>query len=260
MRKKIALITGATSGIGLATARLFAKNSWDLILTGRRKDRLENLKKELESENNIEIQILCFDIRINSEVERAINSLSKEWRNISLLVNNAGLAAGLDEFQDANVADWDQMIDTNIKGLLYISKIISKDMVARNNNGIKGGHIINVGSIAGSQTYPKGHVYCGTKHAVHSITEGMRIDLGAHGVKVSSVSPGLVQTEFSMVRFKGDEQKAKPVYQGYKPLGAEDVAESIYFSATAPPHVNLADILVLPTAQVMATITYKESQ
>jgi len=252
--KKLALITGATSGIGLATARLFAKNSWNLILTGRRQDRLENLKQELESENNIEIQILCFDIRVNQEVESAINSLSEEWNNVDLLVNNAGLAAGLDEFQDASIADWDQMIDTNIKGLLYISKIISQDMVSR-----KSGHIINVSSIAGSQTYSRGHVYCGTKHAVKSITEGMRIDLGAYGVKVSSVSPGLVETEFSMVRFKGDEKKAEPVYKGYKPLQAEDVAESIYFSATAPAHVNLADILILPSAQVMATITYKNN-
>jgi len=253
MKNKTILITGASSGIGKATAHLFAKNENNIILTGRREDRLNAISTDLRSKYGIKATPLCFDIRNNNEVISAYNSLEKDWQSVDILINNAGLAAGLDEFQDSSTDDWEQMIDTNIKGLLYMSKIVSKDMVENKN-----GHIINISSIAASNVYQKGHVYCGTKHAVDAISKGMRIDLMPHNVRVSSVSPGLVETEFSLVRFKWERESAENVYKGYQPLKAEDIAESVYFVADRPPHVNINDLLIMPTAQANAYYLNKD--
>lgn len=242
--QKIALITGATAGIGKATAFKLAKAGYSLIITGRRETKLNNLAKEIEEESKQNVYPLCFDIRQLNEVNCAIDNLPHQWKNIDLLVNNAGLAVGVSPLQEGETEDWERMIDTNIKGLLYISRKISPLMIARNK-----GHIINIASIAGKEVYPGGNVYCATKHAVDALTKGMRIDMLPHGIKVSSVSPGMVDTEFSTVRFKGDKQKADQVYQGFTPLCANDIAETILFVATRPPHVNINDILIMPTAQ-----------
>lgn len=250
---KTILITGATAGFGEASARLFAKNSWNLIITGRRKERLEKLKTELKSMYNIDVLSLCFDVRNLNEVQYAISSLNDNWKQIDVLLNNAGLAAGRGPIQDGVYDDWEQMIDTNIKGLLYMMREVSPLMIVRNQ-----GHIINVSSLAGWESYGGGNVYCGTKHAVRSISRSARIDLVAHNIKVSVISPGAAETEFSLVRFKGDEEKANAVYDGYLPLQAEDVANSIYFMATQPAHVNIEEIFILPTAQATATITHKQ--
>ena len=245
---KIALITGATSGIGEATARILAQNNYSLIITGRRKDRLEKLKKELTSNYNINIQILAFDIRHKNEVDNAINNLSESWKKIDVLINNAGLASGLSTIQEGSIDNWEEMIDTNIKGLLYISRIIAPWMITN-----KKGHIVNLSSIAGKEVYPNGNVYCATKHAVDALTKAMRIDLLSHGIKVSSIAPGMVDTEFSLVRYKGDKDKADNVYSGLTPLYAEDIAEAILFIVTRPAHVNINDILIMPTAQANST-------
>lgn len=250
---KTILITGATAGFGEASARLFAKNGWNLIITGRRKERLEKLETELKSMYNIEVLSLCFDVRNLNEVQHAISSLNEDWKQIDVLLNNAGLAAGRGPIQDGVYDDWEQMIDTNIKGLLYMMREVSPLMITRNQ-----GHIINVSSLAGWESYGGGNVYCGTKHAVRSISRSARIDLVAHNIKVSVISPGAAETEFSLVRFKGDEEKANAVYEGYLPLQAEDVANSIYFMATQPAHVNIEEIFILPTAQATATITHKQ--
>ena len=244
---RIALITGATAGIGEATSNLLAKNNFDLIVTGRRKDRLDLLKEKLITNTKAKIHTLCFDIRSLEETTNAINSLPDEWKKIDVLVNNAGLAAGLNTVQEGAVDDWEQMIDTNIKGLLYITRLVSPGMIERG-----AGHIINISSIAGKETYPMGNVYCATKHAVQSVTKGMRLDMLKHGIKVSSVSPGAVDTEFSEVRFKGDKERANQVYKGFTPLYAPDVAESILFVLTRPKHVNIDDILIMPTDQAYA--------
>ncbi len=244
---KIALITGATSGIGEATAILLAKNNFDLILTGRRAERLRLLKDKLITETQSKIFLLNFDIRNKEESSDAFNSLPEEWKNIDLLINNAGLAAGLSTIQEGDTDDWEQMIDTNVKGLLYITRLVSPIMVKRET-----GHIVNISSIAGKETYPMGNVYCATKHAVQSVTKGMRLDLLKYGIKVSTVCPGAVETEFSTVRFKGDTDKAKQVYTGFTPLLAQDIAESILFIVTRPKHVNIDDILVMPTAQAFS--------
>jgi len=253
MQGKIVLITGASSGIGKASAWKFAESGANLIITGRRKERLLDLKSAIEDKTGMKVQVLSFDIRNQHEVKSALNSLDDKWKNIDILVNNAGLAAGLDEFQDASLDDWEQMIDTNVKGLLYISKIISKEMSER-----KSGHIINISSIAASNVYQKGHVYCATKHAVDAITKGMRIDLMPYNVRVSSVSPGLVETEFSLVRFKWDNETAENVYKGYTPLKAEDVADSVFYVANTPTHVNINDLIIMPTAQPNAYYLNKE--
>lgn len=245
--KQIALITGATSGIGEATALLLAKNNYNIIITGRRSDRLISLQKRIESASDSKIFILNFDIRNLSENELAINSLPIEWQNIDVLINNAGLAAGFSSIQDGVINDWEQMIDTNVKGLLYITRLISPGMIER-----KKGHIINISSIAGKETYPFGNVYCASKHAVQSLTKGMRIDLLKHGIKVSSVSPGAVETEFSEVRFNGDKNKAKQVYKGFTPLCAQDIADTILFVLNRPKHVNIDDILIMPTDQAFS--------
>ena len=249
---KTILITGATAGFGEASARLFAKNGWNLIITGRRKERLEKLETELKSMYNIEVLSLCFDVRNLNEVQHAISSLNDNWKQIDVLLNNAGLAAGRGPIQDGVYDDWEQMIDTNIKGLLYMMREVLPLMITRNQ-----GHIINVSSLAGWESYGGGNVYCGTKHAVRSISRSARIDLVAHNIKVSVISPGAAETEFSLVRFKGDEEKANAVYEGYLPLQAEDVANSIYFMATQPAHVNIEEIFILPTAQATATITHR---
>ncbi|MFW6245929.1 MAG: SDR family NAD(P)-dependent oxidoreductase [Tangfeifania sp.] len=245
--KKTALITGATAGIGEATARLLAKNNFNLIVTGRRKDRLEDLKNKILKDSDAEVMAMNFDIRNPEETENAIKSLPVEWQKIDVLINNAGLAVGLGTVADGVLDDWERMIDTNIKGVLYISRLVSQSMIK---NG--SGHIVNISSIAGKETYPMGNVYCATKHAVQSLTKGMRIDFLKHGIKVSSVCPGAVDTEFSVVRFKGDEKQAQKVYDGITPLYARDVAETILFVITRPPHVNIDDILVMPTDQAFS--------
>ncbi len=249
----IVLVTGATSGIGEATARLFAKNGYDLIITGRRHMRLERLQEELE-ELGIKVWTLCFDIKHRDATEEAIDTLPEEWKEIDILVNNAGLASGLDPIQNGDVEDWEKMIDTNIKGLLYISRKVAKLMEAR-----KSGHIINVGSVAGKLAYPNGNVYSATKYAVNSLTQGMRIDLVKHGIRVSQVSPGLVETEFSEVRFHGDKERAKNVYNWLDPLKGEDIADAIYWMATRPAHVNINDIWIMPTAQASPAYTNKNT-
>jgi NADP-dependent 3-hydroxy acid dehydrogenase YdfG len=218
--KKIIFITGATSGFGKAIAEIFAKNGNHLIITGRRNELLLELKKNLENTYNNKILTLCFDVRNKQEVARNINELPEQWKAIDVLVNNAGLASGLDKIQNGNISDWEKMIDTNIKGLLYISKEIMPLMINK-----KSGHIINIGSTAGKEVYEKGNVYCATKHAVDAISKGMRVDLLEHGIKVTQICPGAAETEFSIVRFNGDIEKAKQVYNGYQPLTADNVAE-----------------------------------
>jgi 3-hydroxy acid dehydrogenase/malonic semialdehyde reductase len=244
----LVFITGATSGIGKSTARIFAQHGSDLIITGRRQERLTALKQQLEAEYKIKVSDLCFDIRELSGVEKAINSLSDENKKIDILVNNAGLAAGLASIQEGTISHWERMIDTNIKGLLYITKAVSNLMIK---NGK--GHIINIGSIAGKEVYANGNVYCATKHAVDALNKGMRIDLLAHNIRVTAVNPGMVETEFSLVRFDGDEERAKKVYMGLQPLRPEDIAETIYWVSSRPAHVNINDIIIMPTMQATAT-------
>ncbi len=249
----IVLITGASAGIGKATATIFAKNGHDLIVTGRRKEKLGQLKEQLESEYSINVLPLSFDIQDKKGVNKAIDSLDSQWRNIDVLVNNAGLALGKDSFQDGNIEDFDTMIDTNIKGLLYITKAVVANMKTN-----KKGHIINLSSTAAKEVYPGGHVYCATKHAVDALTKGLRIDLLPYGIKVTSIAPGMVDTEFSKVRFKGDESKAKDVYKGFTPLYAEDVADAIFYSANLPAHVCINDLVLTSTAQANSYITFKQ--
>lgn len=253
MNQKIALITGATAGIGYETALLLAQNNYNLILTGRRKDRLDALETKLKSSFTCKIITLNFDIRIKTETEDALNSLPDEWKAIDLLLNNAGLAAGLAPINSADVDDWERMIDTNVKGLLYTSRIVSSWMIERQK-----GHIINISSIAGRESYPNGSVYCGTKHAVEAISRAMRIELLPYGIKVTTLSPGAVETEFSVVRFRGDQERADQVYKGFKPLSAKDVAETILFIASRPPHVNIDDLLILPTSQGSARDIFRK--
>lgn len=250
---KIALITGATSGIGEATAIKLASLGYDLIITGRREERLTALRDKLKKLYKIEVLSLNFDIRDNNQTQSSLDSLPLAWQGIDVLVNNAGLAAGLEKFQDALWSDWEQMIDTNIKGLLYISKIVTPWMIER-----KQGHVINISSVAGIEAYEKGSVYCGTKHAVQAITKGMRIDFLPHNIKVTSICPGMVDTEFSLVRFKGDQERATNAYKGLTPLFAEDIADAIEFVVTRKPHVCINDMLIMPTAQASATYNYRE--
>lgn len=247
--QKIALVTGATSGIGWATALSLADKGYNLIICGRRKERLE----ELASKVSAETLQLTFDVRDRQAVDDALNSIPADWKKIDVLINNAGNAHGLSKLQDGNIDDWDAMIDINVKGLLYVTKAIVPGMIERG-----AGHVVNVGSIAGKEVYPNGNVYCASKHAVDAINNGMRLDLLGTGVKVSQVCPGLVETEFSLVRFKGDSGRADTVYQGYDPLTAEDIADLIQFIVTRPAHVNIADTLILPTAQVASTMVHKK--
>ncbi len=249
-KNRIALITGATSGIGKATAILFAVEGINLILCGRRQDRLEALQKELAKQTKV--TTLNFDVRDKDKVFEAIASLPSEFANIDILINNAGNAHGLDPINEGSTDDWDAMLDINVKGLLYVSKAVIPNMTER-----KSGHIINIGSTAGKEVYLNGNVYCASKHAVDALTTGMRMDLNPYGIKVGAVNPGAVETEFSNVRFKGDGEKADAVYNGFKPLDAEDVAETLYFVVTRPPHVNIADLIITPTAQASATVWNK---
>ncbi|AUP79642.1 SDR family NAD(P)-dependent oxidoreductase [Flavivirga eckloniae] len=249
--KKTALITGATSGIGEATAYEFAKHNIDLVLCGRRLERLKAIQNELERLTNV--HILNFDVRDKEKTRQAIESLPDTFNTIDILINNAGNAHGLDPINEGSIDDWDAMMDINVKGLLYVSKAIIPQMTAR-----QSGHIINIGSSAGKEVYPKGNVYCASKHAVLAITEGMRIDLNPFGIKVGAINPGLVETEFSQVRFKGDNTVAGSVYKGFKALQAEDIAEIIYFAVSRPPHVNIADLLVFPTAQANSVTVKKD--
>jgi 3-hydroxy acid dehydrogenase/malonic semialdehyde reductase len=245
-----AFITGATSGIGKATAALFAKNQIRLVLCGRRKDRLEELQRELGKITDV--TTLQFDVRNKEQVFSAIDSLPDSFKNIDILVNNAGNAHGLSTIQDGDIDDWDAMIDINVKGLLYVSKAIIPKMIKRNT-----GFIVNIGSVAGKEVYPNGNVYCASKHAVNALNKAMRIDLNTYNIRVSAIHPGAVETEFSEVRFKGDTQKAKSMYAGYKALQAEDIADIIHFVVTRPYHVNIEDLIVYPTAQASATIMNK---
>ena len=243
---KIALITGATSGIGKATAYELAKVGFKLILCGRRNEILGAIEKDL---NKITLTTsLCFDVSDNLEVNRSISSLPKKWKNINVLINNAGNAHGMDLFQDGNIDDWDKMIDINVKGLMYVTKAIIDNMIENSS-----GHIINIGSLAGREVYPKGNIYCASKYAVKAISQSLRLDLNKHNIKVSEINPGLVETSFSDVRFKGDKSKAKNVYKGYKALQADDIAEIISFVISRPKHVNIADLLVLPSDQASST-------
>ncbi len=249
--KKTALITGATSGIGEATAIEFAKHGIDLVLCGRRKERLLALKEQLSTQVNV--AIASFDVRDKTAVFEAVEILPKEFQTIDILVNNAGNAHGLDLLQDGSVDDWEAMLDINVKGLLYMTKAVLPQMIERNT-----GHIINIGSTAGKEVYPRGNVYCASKFAVDAINQAMRIDLNTYNIRVGAVNPGMVETEFSKVRFKGDEQRAEKVYQGFMPLKAEDVAEIIAFVVNRPQHVNIADLVVVSTDQATSTIVNKK--
>jgi len=248
---KTAFITGATSGIGQATAVALAQQKFKLILCGRREDRLTELAAQLSK--HTEVTTLVFDVRERNAVADAIESLPKNFREIDILINNAGNAHGLSPIDSGNIDDWDAMIDGNVKGLLYVSKAVIPGMVAR-----KSGHIINIGSIAGKEVYPNGNVYCASKFAVDALSQGMRMDLNPYGIRVGAVNPGMVETEFSEVRFKGDSARAENVYKGLQPLRPEDVADVIVFMVNCPPHVNIGDITVLPTAQASATVGKRE--
>ena len=248
---KTALVTGASSGIGKATAIALAGAGFNLVICGRRKEALQELKDQLQNKNAV--HVLQFDVRDKEEVHSAIESLPQEFSQIDVLVNNAGNAHGLDPIQQGSLEDWDAMIDINVKGLLYVSREIIPQMLEQ-----KTGHIINIGSIAGKEVYPNGNVYSASKHAVDAINKGMRIDLNGSGIRVGAINPGLVETGFSDVRFKGDSERAKTVYEGYEPLKPEDIADLVVFMVTRPAHVNIADLLVLPTAQASSTIVHKE--
>jgi len=254
MQRKIIFITGATAGFGKAIAYQFAQVGWDLVLTGRRQDRLDAIEKDILANYQVKVQTLCFDIRDRRNTEEIINDLPHDWKEIDVLVNNAGLASGLSLIQEGLIDDWEKMIDTNVKGLLYVSRTVMPWMVARGK-----GHIINISSIAGKEAYLKGNVYCATKHAVDAITKSMRIDLLVHGIRVSSVDPGAAETEFSLVRYQGDEERAKRVYEGYTPLNANDIAEIVYFIASRPPHVVINDLIVTPLAQANTSYIVKKT-
>ena len=249
---KIAFITGATSGFGKAAAEKFAANQYNVIINGRRKDRLAELKTQLETQFNTKVLSLAFDVRDRKNVFETINNIPEEWKQIDLLLNNAGLALGRDFFDEANLDDWDTMIDTNVKGLLYVSKAVIPFMTKRNK-----GHIINLGSVAGKDVYEKGNAYCASKFAVDAISKSMRIDLLQHHIKVTAIHPGAADTEFSLVRFKGNKSDAAKIYDGYKPLYAEDVAEVIYYCSSLPEHVCINDLVLTCTAQANAFYTFK---
>ena len=248
--KKTALITGSTSGIGQATARQFARNGFRLILCGRRQERLDAIVSELQK--HTEVLGLNFDVRDKARVFELIHNLPEDFSEIDILVNNAGNAHGLNTIQEGNIDDWDAMLDINVKGLLYVSRAVLPKMIERKN-----GHIINIGSTAGKEVYPKGNVYCASKFAVDAINQGMRIDLNGKGIKIGAINPGLVATEFSEVRFKNDKERADRVYQGFTPLQAEDIADIIWFAVTRPPHVNIADLTVMCLDQASSTIVNK---
>jgi len=252
--RKIVFITGATSGFGEACAHLFAANHYNLIINGRREERLNALSDELTSKHGVEVYKAPFDVQKRTAVFEAVAALPEEWQNIDVLINNAGLALGRDYFDKGNVDDWDTMIDTNVKGLLYVSKAVVPFMTRRNS-----GHIINLGSVAGKEVYEKGNVYCASKSAVDAITKAMRVDLLPHHIKVTAIHPGAAETEFSSVRFKGDEETAKKIYEGYQPLTAMDVAQIIFYTTILPPHVCINDLVVTCTQQANAIFFNKNS-
>ncbi len=251
--KKTALITGATAGIGEATAHRLAKEGYRLIITGRRASRLTEVATALQTQWQAEVLPLCFDVRQLAQVQEHLGNLPAEWRSIDLLVNNAGLASGLAPIHEGDIDDWERMIDTNIKGLLYVTRTIAPLMKER-----RSGHIINISSIAGKEAYLNGNVYCGTKHAVEAIGKGMRMDLLPFGIKVTQICPGAVETEFSVVRFHGDRERASKVYDGFEPLRGEDIADAVYYVASLPPHVTVNDMLIMPTAQACASMIHRE--
>lgn len=246
---KTALVTGATAGIGEAIARKLAKENYRLILNGRRMDRLEKLAAELQ----VETYLMPLDVRNREEVVEAVANLPESWRGIDVLINNAGLAAGLSSFEDGDMDNWDRMVDTNVKGLLYVTRTVLPLMIAHT-----GGHIINISSIAAKEVYPMGNVYCATKHAVDALSRSMRIDLAKYPIKVSAINPGAVETEFSIVRFAGDEEKAKKVYEGFENLVAEDIADAAQYILSRPPHVNINELTIMPTAQPCVGIIHRK--
>jgi NADP-dependent 3-hydroxy acid dehydrogenase YdfG len=248
----IALITGATSGFGKATAIRFAEHGYNVIITGRREERLNELEEYIKENFEVDVLTLCFDVRNREETINELNAIPHEWKDVTVLVNNAGLAAGLSTIQDGDIDDWETMIDTNLKGLLYVTRTVSPWMIKNNK-----GHIINIGSIAGKEVYPKGNVYCATKFAVDALSQAMRIDMLPHGIRVTAIHPGAAETEFSLVRYHGDAEKAKSVYAGYEPLIADDIADIAYFAASRPAHVVLNEIVVTPTAQAAPPYWHK---
>jgi 3-hydroxy acid dehydrogenase / malonic semialdehyde reductase len=250
--KSIVLVTGATSGFGEACAEKFAANGYDVIITGRRKERLEKIKIRLEKKYKIKTLALQFDVRIKKQVFSTFENIPEEWKKIDILINNAGLAAGRDFFEEASLDDWETMIDTNVKGLIYVSKAVLPFMIKQ-----KKGHIINIGSIAGKEVYEKGNIYCATKFAVDAISKAMRIDLLKHFLKVTAIHPGAAETEFSMVRFKGNKEQAQKIYEGYTPLTAENIADILFYCATLPPHVCINELVVSPLAQANSFYLYK---
>ncbi len=251
---KIVLVTGATSGIGRATAYRFASNGFDIILAGRRKDRLDDISLDIQEKFNVKTLILELDVRNRAAVDSTLSQLAPEWQKIDILVNNAGLASGLDTIQEGSIDDWDKMIDTNVKGLLYVSKAVIPMMIKHGK-----GHIINIGSTAGKEVYLKGNVYCASKHAVDAITKGMRIDLLGTGIKVTQIAPGAAETEFSLVRFHGDAEKAKKVYEGYQPMTPEDIAEIIFYTTTLPDHLCINDLVLTSVAQANSFYIHREN-
>jgi serine 3-dehydrogenase len=253
LKDKIVFITGASSGIGKACAELFARHKAKLIIASRRIDRLKNFSSALEKKYKSKIRILRLDVRNQKAVADAVSKLSDNWKAIDILINNAGLSRGLDNLYEGKIRDWEEMIDTNVKGLLYVSRAVIPLMLKR-----KSGHVINIGSVAGREVYPKGNVYCATKHAVDSITKGMRIDLNGTGIKVTSIDPGLVETEFSIVRFHCDKERAEKVYEGIEPLTPEDVADAVYFAATRRKNVVIADMLLFPLCQASSSIVSRK--
>jgi len=254
LKKKTVLITGASSGIGFACAHAFAQEGARLILTARRKQRLDALAKELKAKHDTEVYAIQLDVRKQPAVEIAVKNLPKEWQEIEVLLNNAGLSRGLHKLHEGKIEDWEEMIDTNVKGLLYVSRSVIPGMVARGH-----GTIINIGSIAGHEVYPGGNVYCASKYAVDAITRGLRLDLVDTPIRVCTVDPGLVQTEFSIVRFRGNDERAKNVYKGLQPLTPEDIADAVVYCASRPPHVQIAEMIVLPTAQASTTLVHRKS-
>lgn len=253
LKNKIVFITGASSGIGMVCAEQFAQSGAKLLLCARRLDPLKELATQLTSKYGTEVYTFSLDVQQSSNVSKTLRNLPDQWKNIDILVNNAGLAAGLDPIQEGNTQDWEAMIDTNIKGLLYVTREVLPQMVERN-----AGHVVNIGSIAGHEVYPKGAVYCATKQAVHALSYGLRMDLFGTKIRVSTVDPGAVESNFSMVRFKGDTKRAAAVYEGMEPLKPADVADAVLYCVTRPPHVNISEILMMPTAQAAANMTFRE--
>ncbi|MDD3107773.1 MAG: SDR family NAD(P)-dependent oxidoreductase [Alistipes sp.] len=253
---KTALVTGASSGIGAATARVLAQQGYNLVITGRRTDRLQLLCDELERLYGVRVHVLGFDIQDRFQTENALEALPDHFRQIDLLVNNAGLAAGFEHIDQGDPSDWERMIDTNVKGLLYVTRVVSQWMIARG----EGGHIVNIGSIAGTQPYENGAVYCASKHAVHALSQGMRADLLEYGIRVSEIRPGMVETEFSLVRFHGDRRRASEVYRGVEPLTGENIADIVGWVVSLPPHININDIEVMPSQQASAYRTFRSKK